>query len=73
MHDILGSEALAAALKDANGSPGRASMVPRPPPGAHLARFAAQGREPTVSPVHSQSDLELTSPWRLQADCARHQ
>lgn len=47
-HDILGSEALAAALRDANGSPGRAGMVPRSPPGAHLAHIAAQGHEHTV-------------------------
>ena len=48
MHDILGSEALAAALRDANGSPGRAGMVPRSPPGAHLAHIAAQGHKHTV-------------------------
>ena len=52
MHDILGSEALAAALRDANGSPGRAGITPYPLPGAHLAHIAAQGRG-QVYPQHS--------------------
>ena len=52
MHDILGSEALAAALREANdGHPvrGGGSSAPRSSPGAHLAHMAAtQQREPPV-------------------------
>ena len=60
MHDILGSEALAAALREANdGAPGRggASSTPRPLPGAHLAQLAAAQREPVVGMV-----MALASP-----------
>ena len=53
MRNILGSEALAAALRDVNGSPGRAGITPYPVMGSHLARIAAQGREEVCLPRSS--------------------
>ena len=72
VHGYLGSEALAAALRDANGSPGRAGITPYPLPGAHLAHIASQGR----GEVHSISfcvfiklQPPITSFIRLPANC----
>ena len=61
VHGYLGSEALAAALRDANGSPGRAGITPYPLPGAHLAHIAAQGR----------GEVYLPNSYRRHHDCNR--
>lgn len=62
VHGYLGSEALAAALRDANGSPGRAGITPYPLPGAHLAHIAAQGR----------GEVYLPDSYRRHHDRNRH-